>query len=86
MLCVVGVSLETSKGFKTNGRGFAGIISLVWPGQYTVAVSPVGREGIYNALSSIPTFSAMLIAGGFSGYLLDEYFTTAQKEGDRQRR
>lgn len=46
--------------------------------EYTVAVSPVGREGIYNALSSIPTFSAMLIAGGFSGYLLDEYCPSSE--------
>lgn len=41
--------------------------------EYSVAVSPVGREGTYGALSSLPTFSAALLAGGFSGHLLQEY-------------
>jgi len=46
--------------------------------EYSVAVSPVGREGTYGALSSLPTFSAALIAGGFSGHLLEEYCPSSQ--------
>merc|ERR1719321_863391 len=46
--------------------------------EYSVAVSPVGREGTYGALSSLPTFSAALIAGGVSGHLLEEYCPTSE--------
>eukprot|EP00746_Dinoflagellata_sp_MGD_P143267 gnl/MRDRNA2_/MRDRNA2_76117_c0_seq1.p1 gnl/MRDRNA2_/MRDRNA2_76117_c0~~gnl/MRDRNA2_/MRDRNA2_76117_c0_seq1.p1 ORF type:complete len:475 (+),score=54.75 gnl/MRDRNA2_/MRDRNA2_76117_c0_seq1:131-1555(+) len=46
--------------------------------EYSVAVSPVGREGTYGALSSLPTFSAALFAGGFSGHLLTEYCPSSQ--------
>jgi len=41
--------------------------------EYSVGVSPVGREGTYAALSSAPLFASTLVAGGFSGHLLTEY-------------
>jgi len=45
--------------------------------EYTVAVSPVGREGTYGALATTPIFASTFLAGGFSGHLLQEYCPAA---------
>lgn len=47
--------------------------------EYSVVVSPIGREGTYSALSSMPIFLSTLLAGGLSGYLLHEYCPSAQQ-------
>jgi MFS family permease len=41
--------------------------------EYTVAVSPPGREGTYGALATTPIFLSTFFAGGFSGHLLQVY-------------
>ena len=40
---------------------------------YSMAVAPTGREGVFTALASAPLFVAMLPTGMLSGYLLDRY-------------
>jgi len=47
--------------------------------EYAVAVSPVGREGTYSALSTVPLFASHLFAGGFSGYLVQEHCPSSQR-------
>lgn len=47
--------------------------------EHSVAVSPVGREGTYGALSTAPLFASMMFAGGFSGHLLQEH---CPRQGD----
>jgi POT family proton-dependent oligopeptide transporter len=41
--------------------------------EYSISVSPKGKEGTYMALTSAPMFFASMIAGGLSGNLLEIY-------------
>jgi MFS family permease len=41
--------------------------------EYTMLLSPLGREGLYTQLASAPMFVAKLFAGGMSGALLEAY-------------
>jgi POT family proton-dependent oligopeptide transporter len=41
--------------------------------EYSIDVSPKGKEGTYMALTSAPLFFASMIAGGLSGSLLENY-------------
>eukprot|EP00871_Galdieria_phlegrea_P001643 jgi/Galph1/247/GphlegSOOS_G4942.1 len=41
--------------------------------EYTMQMSPQGREGLYTSLATIPLFGVVLITGGMSGYLLQRY-------------
>jgi len=42
-------------------------------GQFSLENSPKGKEGIYSGLIPIPYFAGNIVAGSFSGWLLDAY-------------
>jgi dipeptide/tripeptide permease len=41
--------------------------------EYSAIIAPMGREGTYMALASVPTFVAQIFTGGMSGWLLSLY-------------
>lgn len=41
--------------------------------QFSMAVAPLGKEGVYSTLASIPLFGVRFVSGLFSGELLQKY-------------
>lgn len=50
-----------------------GLRPLAPPPQYTMALSPKGREGLYSSIASAPMFIARVGVGSLSGVLLQDH-------------
>lgn len=50
-----------------------GLCPLAPPLQYTMALSPKGREGLYSSIASAPMFIARVGVGSLSGVLLQDH-------------
>jgi len=47
--------------------------------EYVMMLAPAGQEGLYSMMSSTPMFSAALLTGSLSGYLLENYCPASGK-------
>ncbi len=48
--------------------------------EYSATIAPVGREGTYMALATVPTFVATVFTGGMSGWLLTNFCPCVKSE------